>query len=92
MRLGGWVPISKDFLKELPKDRPYTTLEAAFSLQVDYDKGRDVSIKGCSEQWQWSRKRVRNFLNRMGIEIIYPENTKIKQNQRGQIGLQIGDR
>jgi hypothetical protein len=86
---GGWIPISKFFLKDLPKNRPYTKLEAAYSLQIDYDKGNKVSVMGYSELWQWSRKRVYRFLKQMNVEITYPEDTKKKQNQKGFLGVQI---
>ncbi len=92
MRGGNWVPVSKSLVKYLPKDRAYTELEAAYSLQLDYDNDKSVTVSGSADLWGWSRKRVKNFLNRMGIKIIYPENTSEKQNQRGQIGLQIRDR
>jgi hypothetical protein len=75
MRLGGWVPISKSFLKYLPKDRAYTELEAAFSLQNDYDNSNKATVLGYANLWQWSRSRVKNFLNKMGVEIIYPDDT-----------------
>ena len=92
MRSGNWIPLSKALLPSLPKDRPYSQIEAAYSLQVDYDSGNPVTISGYSYLWRWSRKKVKNFLIKMGIEIIYPENTSKKQNQRGQISIQIRDR
>lgn len=92
MKDGNWVPISKGFLFYLPKDRTWTKIEAALSLQADYDHKKPVTIAGYSALWRWSRKKVRVFLNKMGVEIIYPENTQKKQNQRGQIRVQIRDR
>lgn len=89
---GNWIPISKALCIFLPRGRIYTEIEAAYSLQLDYDQGNTITIAGLSKIWGWSRKRVRTFLERMQIEIIYPESTEKKQNQRGQIGLQIGDR
>jgi hypothetical protein len=85
MKYGNWVPISKAFIKHLPKDRPYTEFEAAFSMQVDYDNGNTVTVSGYSELWRWSKKRVYRFLKKMGIEIVYPDNTQKKQNQRGRL-------
>lgn len=81
----GWVPIFKGFRKLLPLDRPYTKLEAAFCLQLDFDEGKEVSVTGYSTLWQWSKDKVRKFLDDIGVEIIYPESTKNKQNQRGKI-------
>jgi len=92
MRNGNWVPISKAFLKHLPKDRPFTKLEADFSLQVDYDRGALVTIAGYADLWKWSMKKVRFFLERIGVEIIYPESTQKKQNQKGQIRVQMRNR
>jgi len=92
MRHGNWIPISKAFSKYLPKDRPYTEIEAAISIQLDYDNKKSVTVSGYAGLWRWSRNKVRNFLNRMGIEIRYPQKTSNKQNQKGQITIQIMDR
>lgn len=92
MKHGNWVPISKAFTKHLPKGRPYTEIEAAFSLQVDYDNNNEVTVSGYAELWRWSRNRVRLFLEKMSIKIIYPENTQKKQNQKGQISIKMLDR
>lgn len=67
-------------------------MEAAFSLQLDYDQIHDVTVSGYASLWRWSRKRVSNFFNNMGAAIKYPENTKKKQNQRGQISIQTRNR
>jgi len=85
MKDGQWIPISKCFLNELPKDRAYTKLEAAYSLQFDYDKENTVTILGYSKLWGWSRKKVSSFLEQMGIDIIYPENTENIKNKKGHI-------
>ena len=92
MKHGNWIPISKCFISELPKKRPYTKLEAAYSLQIDYDNNNPATINGYSALWQWSRSKVNLFLGQMGIGIEYPENTQKKQNQKGQIKRQIRDR
>jgi hypothetical protein len=92
MKSGNWVPISKCFSKHLPKDRPYSRVEAAFSLQMDYDEKKPVTVAGYSALWQWSRNKVRGFLEKMGVNIDYPKNTKSQQNQKGQITIQIMDR
>jgi hypothetical protein len=90
MKNGNWVPISKGFLKHLPKDREYTKLEAAYSLQVDYDCNNSVTISGYADLWQWSRKRVYSFLDVMGLCIFYPDNTKKIRNQKGVLGVHKG--
>lgn len=87
MKNGNWVPISKAFTKDLPHGRPYTRLEAAYSLQVDYDNKKPVTVAGYAALWSWSRTRVAKFLDDMGIEITYPEETKNRRNQKGHIAL-----
>jgi len=87
MKNGNWIPISKNFINTLPKDRPYTKLEAAYCLQLDYDNNNKVTVSGYSDLWQWSRKKVSLFFDKMGIEIIYPEATQKIKNQRGYIKL-----
>jgi hypothetical protein len=72
---------------ELPKDRPYTTIEAVFSMQFDYDNDHDVTVSGYADLWQWPRAKVRRFVEKMGIEIQYPEDTAKKQNQKGRIKI-----
>lgn len=37
MLQGNWIPIDKNAVHELPKNRPYTGLEAIFCLSVDID-------------------------------------------------------
>ena len=92
MRNGNWVPISKAFLRHLPKDRPYSEVEAALSLQSDYDAGNSGTINGYSALWSWSRNKVRHFLKRMNVVLVYPDPTLKKHNQKGQIAIQILDR
>jgi hypothetical protein len=92
MKSGGWVPLDKTLVKDLPKDRPYTKVEAIFSIQVDYDNNKSATISGYADLWGWTRRRVRNLLKELGVQIIYPEDTRKKQNQSGQIAIQITDR
>lgn len=88
----GWVPLHKALVRELPKDRPYTRLEAMFSLTVNYDNGDTATVQGYASLWRWSCGKVRRFLDEVGVALEYPENTTQKQNQRGQIMIQIADR
>jgi hypothetical protein len=88
---GNWVPLSKGFLKYLPKDRAYSKVEAAVSLQCDYDKGNPVTVTGYSELWRWSKGKVNRFLKAMDIQIMYPESTNRKRNQRGLIAIHKPD-
>lgn len=61
--------ISRYLAKFLPRDRPYTELEAMYSLQLDYWEGNDASVAGYAEAWTWSRTRVRTFLSNASAEI-----------------------
>ncbi len=92
MKNGYYVPISINLVSELPMSRAYTKLEAAYCLQLDYYKDNQVTVAGYSALWSWSRKKVNAFLEAMNIKIEYPENTQKKQNQKGQIRIQIRDR
>ena len=88
MKSGNWVALSKALLPELPKGRPFSEVEAAFSLQIDYDSGETVTVAGYAMLWTWDRGKVNRFLKKMGVVLAYPENTDKKQNQRAQIMLQ----
>jgi len=92
MKHGNWVPLSKALVKELPCDRTFSKVEAAFALQIDFDNNRQVSIAGYAKQWNWSRKKVNGFFQELGISIKYANSTALQQNQKGQIWIQIGDR
>jgi len=95
MKQGNWVPLDKRLVSFLPKiadSRPYTRLEAMFSLSVDYDNISDVSVSGYARMWKWNRKTVSRFFKEISVVIVYPDSTSDKQNQKGQIGIQIRDR
>ncbi|MBM3161885.1 MAG: hypothetical protein FJZ79_00810, partial [Chlorobi bacterium] len=81
--------MSKALLRELPTDRPFSKVEAAFSLQVDFDQDNPVTVAGYAKRWSWTRKKVMNFFEEIGVYIAYPENTANKQNQKGQIRIQM---
>ncbi len=91
MKDGDWLPISNALLKYLPKSRKYTELEAGVSIQSDYDRGNPVTVSGYAALWMWSRKKVRKFLCDFNVEIVYPDDTKIKRNQRGHIRIHKRD-
>jgi len=71
MKSGNWVPLSKALVNSLPRDRPFTELEAMFSLQVDYDCNRPCTVRGFSTRWQWSRNKVLHFLKKHGVFIEF---------------------
>lgn len=87
MDQGNWVPIDKRLSKFFP-DSPYSKIEAAFSLAIDYDNDNQITLSGYAKLWGWSRTKVSAFFEEMGIEIIYPENTEKVQKQKGQIKKQ----
>lgn len=76
MKHGKWMPIDTRLACFLPKDRPYTELEATYSLQLNYDQGSNATVAGLSSSWGWSRKRVQTFLDKVGAEIVYQGNKK----------------
>ncbi len=63
MKKGNWMPIDKRLINLLPADRPYTVIEAMISYSVDQDNKKSGSINGYAVLWQWSRDRVRRFIN-----------------------------
>ncbi len=85
MQKGGWVPLDKDLLRFIPRDRPFSEIEAAFSLSVDYDNENAVTVSGYAGLWGWDRKKVKRFLDKLGVAVEYPENTKKYRNQKGHI-------
>lgn len=68
---GNWVPIDKRLADSLPKDRPYTELEAYYSVALDADAvpTKLVSVTGYAKLWKWSWRRVKQFLDRLDLEI-----------------------
>lgn len=87
---GPYVPVHTGFARFLPKGgRKYSEIEAAYCVQLDYDRGNTVTVSGYAKQWGWSRDKVTGFLADFGASILYDENTSQKQNQRGKLVLQI---
>lgn len=84
--------MSDALASELPRGRAFSKIEAMYSLQLDYDRGSRVTIAGMAARWGWSRNKVTRFLDEVGVVILYPETTSKKQNQKGQIAIQIRDR
>ena len=88
MNEGNWVPIDKRLRYFLPLKREYSKVEAAFSLQLDYDSGKNISVAGYSKLWGWSRNRVNTFLKGMDVEILSsnssPNGGVISMKPKGQ--------
>jgi hypothetical protein len=80
-----WLPIDKEIRSLLPKNRAYSEIEALISLQLDFDEKKPVSVAGYANLWGWSRDKVRRFLADRRVDIVYSEDTKSKQNQRGYL-------
>lgn len=85
MNRGGWIPISKALVRDLPHDRAWTRLEAMFCLTLDYDQQNPATVRGYASLWRWSRGKVERFLEEIGVVISYPEETRKKQNQGGPL-------
>ena len=72
-----WLPIDKRLINYMPKDRPYTLLEAMFSYSLDVYKGSEKSLNGYARIWQWSRNKVRRFVTDLDNTGEYmPDNMK----------------
>ena len=85
MEHGNWVPVSKSFVDSLPVNRKFTELEAMYSLQLDHDNGRDITLSGCASRWGWSRDKVRKFLSDVWVKIEYAKDTKSFKKQKGRL-------
>ena len=59
---GNWVPMHKTGVSKLPHDRPYSEVEAMYSMTVDIDNGQHFSVRAYARIWRWSRKKVAKFL------------------------------
>lgn len=79
-KAGGWVPLDKGLIKALPKDRPYTHLEAMFSYTVDLECENQWTVKGYSKLWSWSRSKVRKFIE----DIKTPEGHSVDTLKTGK--------
>ena len=62
----GWVPIPRFLVSDLPSDRPYSRVEAAFSVALDRYEDRTVTLRAYARLWQWSPNRVSRFLDELG--------------------------
>ncbi len=54
-------------------------------MRVDYQNRVTVSVSGYSKLWRWSREKVRTFLDQMGFEITYPQDTHRFKKQWGYL-------
>jgi hypothetical protein len=63
MKNGNWIPLDKQLIKYLPKRRPYTELEAMFSLAFDFDTKRRWTYRGYAALWGWDRRKIKRFID-----------------------------
>ena len=61
----GWIPLDENLKNYLPKDRPYSAVEALFCHQLDMKNMAPFSIRGYAKLWQWSRKKVTTFMDKV---------------------------
>ncbi len=77
MKQGNWIALDKDLINALPKKRPYTFLEAAFSYQIDLDKGTVRGFRDYERLWQWTYSKTANFIkNQQGTKTEEAMNTR----------------
>ncbi len=65
----GWVKIPRRFAGDLPNDRPFTRLEAAYSFALDQYEGQEWTLRGYARLWQWSTGKVSRFLDEIGVDM-----------------------
>lgn len=73
-----WLKISRAYTVYLPKDRPFTRLEAAYSIALDADNEKTGTLRGYATLWGWNHHRVKRFLEE--IDML---DRVIKNNQNG---------
>lgn len=78
-----WVPMAKRAVELLPKTTNYSDLDALYCLQLDHNNGNAVTINGYVKLWKWTRKKVRIFIPRQNLRIVYPKDTAKNKNQKG---------
>ena len=76
----GWVKIPRRFAGDLPNDRPFTRLEAAYSFALDQYEGQEWTLRGYARLWQWSTGKVSRFLDEIGVDTGFDKVIICKQN------------
>lgn len=84
----GWVPIPRFLVSDLPLDRPYSRVEAAYSIALDRYEGRVATLRAYARLWQWSPNRVSRFLNELEandkkLAVSIKHEAKQKRDTRG---------
>ncbi|MCE1226504.1 MAG: hypothetical protein LWW87_08475 [Geobacteraceae bacterium] len=57
-----WLPVSRELLRALPTNRPYTKLEAAVKLTADLQDGITRSMREYGRIFQWDSKTAKLFI------------------------------
>jgi uncharacterized phage protein (TIGR02220 family) len=65
MKDGNWIPLDKSLASFLPRNRPYTELEAIFSYTKDIDEDKEKAVREYARIWAWSRTKVDNFMDKI---------------------------
>lgn len=69
--------MDKALAAALPRKRPYTLIEAAFSYQLDLNNGKCRSFRAYSRIWGWTLKKVIGFIrNTQGTKTEQARNTQ----------------
>ena len=87
-----FVPVGLGCVDLLPKNRKYTEAEALLSMALDNFHGNEVTITGYVKLWGWGVGKVYRFIDKMGAEIMYLQDTKDLQNQRGKLVVKRNDK
>ncbi len=77
-----FYPLDQELIHALPKDRPYTPIEAAFSYQAYLNlppEKRTKTINEWARFWKWSYGITKNFLEKTSIRTEESQ-TKTRRN------------
>jgi len=59
-----WVPLDRYLAQEFKHiNRKFSKIEAMYSHTLDIDLGNNWSINGYAKLWQWSRNKVKKFID-----------------------------
>jgi len=58
-----------------------------FSIALDHNNDRPVTVLGYARLWGWGQCRVTRFLDRVGLQMKYPGDTSKVQKQPGKLAI-----
>ncbi len=73
-----WLPVSRELIKALPTNRPYTKLEAAVKLTADLQDGIFRTMREYGRMFQWDHKTAKSFIE---SGVIVDLNSPYKENK-----------